>query len=61
MYDISGFYDWLNKIPDNLGEDEFPPSFEIRGLMPDAPQSAKDAYSKFVKDVEWANKNNVKF
>jgi len=61
MYDISGFFDWLNDIPDNLGEDDSGPTFEERGLKPGAPQSAIDAYQKFLKDMKQARKNGVKF
>jgi len=60
MYDISGFYDWLNDVPDDLGEDDSGPTFEEIGLKQDAPKSAIDAYQKYLKDMECARKNNAK-
>jgi len=61
MYDISGFYDWLNVIPDDLGENDFGPTFEERGIKSNAPQSAIDAYQKYLEDMKWARKNKIKF
>ena len=56
--DIGGFYDWLNDVPDDLGEDEFAPSWEELGLKPNAPQSAKRAYKKYCEAEAQAKKEH---
>ena len=65
MYDISPFWDWLDEPPDYLLEDDMDEELEAwkitRGLRPNAPQSAIDAYQKYLEDMEWAQKNHTKF
>lgn len=53
------FSDWLNDIPDSLGEYDTI-SFEELGLREDAPTSAVDAYKKYLSDVREAKKDGVK-
>lgn len=61
LYDISPFSEWFNPIPDDIGEDDLDVGIDSFGLRPDAPQSAKDAYEKYLKDMEYAKKHGIKF
>ena len=48
-YDISPFNEWINDLPDDLGEDENTPSVVERGIRDDAPPEAKKAYEEFLQ------------
>jgi len=60
MYDSSGFIEWLNDLPDTLGEDETGPTWGELGLKPDSPQSAKDAYTQYLQDKKQATQKGTK-
>jgi hypothetical protein len=64
MYDISGFYEWLNELTDEVYEESNRlniDTWEVAGLRPDAPQSAKDAYKKYLEDMAYAREHGIKY
>ena len=65
MYDISGFDDWLNPVPDDLGidelyvDEEFGNSAVRRCLRPDAPPYAVKAFARYIEALREAKKRNA--
>jgi len=64
MYPTKDFRDWLAQPPEHLLKDEayddlmaWKEAHQGKGLKPDAPQSAKDAYQKFLNAMTNARSN----
>ena len=53
------FLNWLNPIPDDVGEDDVTVGIEDYGLKDDAPPEAVAAYQKYIEDMARAEERGV--